>query len=389
MEKLIVLGLTLGFCCLLLHREGLMPPRGGGRSFVFFLLLLAVGSRWVLMDRISTAAEDAAREAVTYFRQAGGFWGVKSYTGPRGLGVQYLLSLCGLIPRGFSLFRAFCFLSDALLAWGCSRCVGAISVKPGPRVTTFLLVLLLPSGIIESAGGMGVGLRWLFPVLAAAAVLRGRFRLAGLMLGLGITVDPETLWLIPVFWVFSAIRENSGRTIGCLLGAYFVSVIPALLIGRAPEAVFPFYPGFSSFFAKAAAGGAPGLYALSPLAGHAAGIASYAILACLVIYRLSGRDAIRDRRRQYAALCFASLAAGSLLPGMSSAALFGSEALLIALCCLESEAIPAAALVCGASGIAAIREVFPALLSVSFFWASAAVFIALLLLLGLVLFRRR
>ena len=75
MEKLIVLGLTLGLCCLVLHREGLMPPRGGGRSFVFFLLLLAVGGRCFLMDRVSTAAEDAAREAVTYFRQAGGFWG--------------------------------------------------------------------------------------------------------------------------------------------------------------------------------------------------------------------------------------------------------------------------------------------------------------------------
>ena len=389
MEKLIVLGLTLGLCCLVLHREGLMPPRGGGRSFVFFLLLLAVGGRCFLMDRVSTAAEDAAREAVTFFRQAGGFWGVKSYTGPCALGVQYLLSLCGLIPRGFSLYRGLCIVSDILIALGCSRCVGAVRTKTGPRLTVFLLVMLLPSGIAESAGGLGAGLRWLFPVLAAAAVLRGRFRLSGLLLGMGIVFDPDILWVLPLFWVFPAIRENTGRTLVCLLGAYFVCVLPALLIGRAPDMVFPVYPGIADYFARPASGGAPGLYALSPLTVQAAGVAAYGLLAALVLYRLSGRDVIRDRRKQFTALSFASLASVSLLPGASSAALFGPEALLIALCALESEAIPAVVLTIGASSLAVIREVFPGLLSASFFWANAAVFLSLLLLLGMVLFRRR
>lgn len=389
MEKLISLALVTGLCCLLLHREGLMPPKGGGRSFVLFLILAAVGTRCILIDKAPSAADDAAREAVTYFRRAGGFWGVKAYTGEWGIAVQYLLSLCGLVPSGFTLFKTLCFLTDALIAWGCSRCVSAVSVKPWPRLTVFILILMLPSGILESAGGMGQSLLWLFPILAAAAVLRGRYRLTGMLLGLGIAADPGTLWLIPVFWVFPAVRENSGRTIFRLLAAYFVSLLPALLIGRPPSAVFPIYPGIASFLSHKSNGGAPGLNALFPSAGHAAGIAFYLIIISLVIYRLSGRDAIRDRRRQFSALCFAALAAGSLLPGMSAAALFGGEALTISLCALDSGAIPAAAGACAASAMAVIQAVYPGILSAPMFWSSIAAAVSLLLLLVNVLFRRR
>ncbi|MBR3084586.1 MAG: hypothetical protein IKH03_08500 [Oscillospiraceae bacterium] len=389
MEKLIILALTVSAGCGLLYREGLMPRKGVGRSGVFALLLLAMGARCVLAGRTPSAEEDALLDALSWFRGAGGFPGVRYYSGPYAVGMQYLLASCAYTPRGsVYIFKCMEFLGDLLLAWCGQRCVRSVSGKPRPRLWVFLFMLLLPSGILASSGGMGTSFYALFPTLAAALILSGRFALGGALLGAAVAFQPMVLWVLPVFLVFPAVRENLGRTLLSLAGGYLLLLLPALLLGRSGELLFPFWPGLGAYAALQKQRGAPGLYAISPALSRAAGIAAYAVLAGLTIFRLSGPDAVHDRRRQLCALVFSALAAGALLPGMSAGALVCADGLCMALCALEAGLTPAVICAEAASFGAMAGHLFPALFPLPLYWPAALLFLGLLLLLGNVLFRK-
>ena len=389
MEKLIILALGMAAGCALLHREGLLPRKGIGRTGVFLLLLLAVGARCALTDRCPSAEEDTLLDALSWFRGAGGFPGVRYYSGPYAVGMQYLLAACAYTPRGsVYIFKCMEFLWDLLLAWAGQRCVRSVSGKPRPRLWVFLFALLLPSGVLASSGGMGMSFIALCPTLAAALIMSGRFALGGALLGAAAAFHPMVLWVLPVFLVFPAVRENLGRTLVSLAGGYLLLLLPALLLGRSGELLFPFWPGLGAYAALPKQRGTPGLYAISPALSRAAGIAAYAVLAGLTLFRLSGQDAVHDRRRQLCALVFSVLAAGALLPGMSAGALCCAGGLSMALCALEPGLIPAVVCAEGASFAAMAGHLFPALFPLPLYWAAVVLFLGLLLLLGNVLFRK-
>ena len=384
MEQILVLAALLALCCLLLHTEGLMTPGGGSRTGVVLLLLAAFGARYFLLDRCPCAGEDAVRDAISYFREAGGFWGLRSYRGDFSVPVQYCLALSACARKGsLYIFKYICFFGDVVLSWGCQRCVSAVTVKDRPRRGVFLLTLVLPSLLLQSCAGLGTGLRWIFPVLAAAGALRGSFRLCAVMLGLSAAFDPAALWLLPMFWVFPALRQNTARSLPWMIGAYFVILLPALLLGRPAGITLPFWPRIDLSTGTAAVNALP-FFTLS----RPAGIGIWAALAALTLYRLSGRDAIHDRRRQLGGVCLAALAAGAILPGGAAAALLGGEVLTVTLSFLDAGMIPAAACAVFASSLSLATEVFPGLIPLPLWWSAAALLIAMAILLGYVLFKR-
>ena len=383
MEQILVVAALLGLCCLLLRTEGLFPPGGGGRTGMLLALLIAFAARVLLLDRCSSAGEDAALSAIAFFRGAGGFWGLRSCREAFSVPVQYILALSACVRSGsLYIFKYFCFFADVVLAWGCQRCVSALTVRDGPRRGVFLLALLLPSVLLRGCAGMDGSLRWVFPVLAAAAALHGEFRLCAAMLGLSAAFAPGTVWLIPVFWVFPALRQNTARSIPWLLGSFVLILLPALLLGRPADLTFPLWPPLSLR-------GVPGLDALPFLSLSAPlGVGIYAVLAALTLFRLSGRDAVYDRRRQLGGVCLAVTGMSALLPG-GSWALWGGEALALVLCFLEPGAIPGALCVLFAAALPIASELFPALVPLPLWWAPAAQLAAAVLLLGYVLFKKK
>ena len=383
MEQILVAAALLGLCCLLLRAEGLFPPGGGGRTGLLLALLIAFAVRMLLLDRCSCAHEDAALSAIAFFRGAGGFWGIRSCREAFSVPVQYVLALCAFVRTGsLQIYKYFCFFADVVLAWGCQRCVSALTVRDAPRRGVFLLALLLPSLLLHGCAGMDGGLRWVFPVLAAAAALHGEFRLCAAMLGLSAAFAPQVVWLIPVFWVFPALRQNTARALPWLLVSYFVILLPALLLGRPTSLTFPLWPPLSLR-------GTPGLNTLPFLSLSAPpGVGIYAVLAALTVFRLSGRDAVYDRRRQLGGVCLSVMGMSALLPG-GAWALWGGEALVLALCFLDPAAIPAGLCALFASALPTVTELFPALVPLPLWWAAAAQLAGMVLLLGYVLFKKR
>ena len=383
MEQILVLAALLALCCLLLHAEGLTSRESGGGSGVFLLLLGAFAVRYYLLDRCPCAGEDAVRDAISYFRDAGGLWGLRSFHGAFSVPVQYCLAFCSYARTGsLYIFKYLCFFGDIVLAWGCQRCVAAVSLRETPRRWAFFLVLFFPALLLLSCAGTGDGLRWIFPVLAVSAALQGKFRLIGAMLGLAIAADPGMIWLLPVFWVFPALRQNTGRSIPWLLGTFFLALLPALLLGRPTALTLPFWPRIDPPAGRIELARIP-FFTLSPVAG----IGIWAGLTALTIYRLCGRDAIHDRRRQLAGLELAALAAGGLLPD-GAGFLTGGAVLALTLCCLGRGMIPAALCAAFAASLSVFSTVFPKLLPIPLWWGSAALLAGIVILLGYVLFKR-
>lgn len=388
METILVLGVLLILCYVLLRLDGLVP-RGGGLP-AMALLALGFAARWWLWDKLPSAAEDAVRDAVTWFRGAGGFWGLRSCTLSFSLPVQAVLALCSLRTAGsLSLYKYICLLADILTAWAAERCVSRLRMDPRPRLGVFVGTLLLPSVLVQSAAAMGQGLRWLWPILAAAAAAGGRPALTGVWLGLAAAFHPASVCVLPLFWGFPAVRQNGWKTLGAAVGVYLLTLTPALLLSRPAQNTLPFWPGFAQLRRLPLFGGAPGLYVLPWISlPPAAGIGAFVLLAALIVFRLGGRDAVRDRRRQLGGLALGALAAGIVLPWTGASALYGAEVLLLTLWALEPGMFFPALLVSAASAFALGKALFPALLPWPLWWAAAAAGLGLVILLGYVLFKK-
>lgn len=388
METIVVLALLLALCYALLRHDGLVP-RGGG-ILPMALLFFGFAGRWWLWDKTPSAAEDAVRTAITWFRGAGGFWGLRNSTQPFSLPVQALLALCSLRPRGgLDTYRYICILSDILSAWAAERCVSRLRMDPRPRLAVFAGMLLLPSFLLQGSASMGQGLRWLWILLAAGAAAGGQGALTGVWLGMAAAFHPASLCLIPLFWVFPVVRQNGWRTLGCILGVYLLLLSPVLLLSRPVQNTLPFWPGTELLGKLPLFSGAPGLYALPWFSlPAAAGIGGYVLLSALVVFRLGGRDAVRDRRRQLGGLALGAMAAGALLPWTCISALFGAEALCLVLWALEPGMFFPALAVCAASSFALGQELFPSLLPWPLWWAAGVLGLGMLVLFGYVFFKK-
>ena len=388
MEQIIVLAALLGLCYILLRLDGLIPPGGG--LIAMGLLLAGMAVRWWLWNQTPSGAEDAVRDAILWFRGAGAFWGLRTCAEPFSPPMQAVLAACALRARGgLDAYKYICLLGDILTAWFAQRCVARVRMDPRPRLSVFVWILILPSLLLQGSASMGESLRWVWVAAAAWSALGGRPGLAGMWLGLAGSFHPLTLCVIPLFWCFPAVRQNGWRTLGTILAAYVLSRTPSLLMGRALEDTLPFWQDAAVLTRRLLAGGAPGLYSLPWFELPAwAGCAAFGLVSALMIFRLGGRDAVHDRRRQLAALAAGCAALGALLPWMNVSVLYGAEVLLSALCALEGMLIPASLCVWTASAFALGKLLFPALLPWPLWWAAAALGLGLLWLFGHVMFKR-
>ena len=210
MERLLILLALAGLSYLLLYTEGLIKT-SRARFAVLGVLLAAFGMRFFLFDAAPNDTASAVDAAVDWYRSAGGFWGIRSSVLPYAIPVQYFMALFSLAPGGgLTLFKYLCIFSEVTMAWAAQRCVQCVTVRAQPRLFAFLTVLLLPSGIFQgTCAAAGDSLWWVFIVLAASCAMRGEWRWCAGMLSLSIAFHPSALWIVPVFWVFTAVRRNT------------------------------------------------------------------------------------------------------------------------------------------------------------------------------------
>ena len=391
MVRFLVLLSLAGLSWALLYTEDLIK-KTSTKYIVLGLLLAAFGVRYFLFDIDPSSTAAAAEEAIAWYRSAGGFWGIRSSALPYSVPVQYFMALFSLSDGdGLSFFKYLCVFAEVAMAWGAQRCVQCVTVRPAPRIFAFLIVLLLPSGIFLGAcTAAGDSLWWVFIVLAASCAMRGEWRWCSGMLSLAAAFHPFALWIVPIFLCFTAVRQNVWKALLHLVGWYVAVMVPALLLGRPGSMCLPFYPALSSLAEQPLFQGGPGIYSLSGQSFIApTGIALYAVFAVLLLWRVSRKALMTDRRRQLTGLCLAALGAAALLPWMNASCLYGAEVLLAALCCLEPKIVPAAVLTSFASALALLKNIYGSAVSLPLSSASLALVGAMAYLALYLLLRKR
>lgn len=297
MERFVILLALAGLSYLLLYTEGLVKT-SRARFAVLGVLLAAFGVRFILFGIAPNDTAAAVEDAIAWYRDAGGFWGIRSSTLPYSIPVQYFLALFSLAPGGgLTLFKYLCVFAEVTMAWAAQRCVQCVTVRAQPRLFAFLIVLLLPSGIFQGVcSAAGDSLWWVFIALAASCAMRGEWRWCAGMLALAVAFHPAALWIVPVFWVFTAVRRNTWFSLLHLVGWYIAVLVPALLLGRPGSECLPFYPALGTLTARPLFGGAPGIYSLSQYSFIApTGIALYIVFALLLVWRMSRKSLASDR----------------------------------------------------------------------------------------------
>ena len=391
MKNFLFMLVLAGLSWALLSTEGLIA-KTSTKFVAGGALLAAFGVRFFLLQIAPNETAEAVEDALAWYNAAGGFWGIRSSTLPYSLPVQYFLALFSFAPKSaLVLFKCLCIFAEITMAWAAQRCVQCVTVRTQPRLIAFLAVLLLPSGFFQgTCTAAGDSLWWVFIVLAASCALRGEWRWCAGMLALAVAFHPSALWIVPVFWVFTAVRRNTWLSLFHLVVWYIAAAVPALLLGRPGSMCFPFYPALSSLTALPLFSGAPGIYSLSAQSFAApTGIALYLLLAALLVWRLSRKSVASDRRRQLTGLCLASLGAAAFLPWMSADCLYGAEVLLVALCCLEVKHVPAAICTSFASCLALLKSIYGDAVFLPLRWATLALLTAALFLGAYLLLKKR
>ena len=117
MERFVILLALAGLSYLLLYTEGLVKT-SRARFAVLGALFAAFGLRLILFGVAPNDTANAVESAIAWYRDAGGFWGIRSSALPFSIPVQYFMALFSLAPDGgLTLFKYLCVFSEVSMAW--------------------------------------------------------------------------------------------------------------------------------------------------------------------------------------------------------------------------------------------------------------------------------
>ena len=383
MVKYIVYIALLALSMLVLRSEGLLKKKASS-YMALGALVIAFGARLAIVSFPLFAADPAPAEAMAYFASSGGFAGLRTSTAPYSVPVQYFMALFSYAgDEAASYFRYLCAFFEIASAWALQRVVQSMTVRAEPRLTAFLGTLLLPSGILLGSGlACSYSIGGTFFLLALAAALDKEPKWTAAMFGVAAAFQPYYLILLPVCWVLPALRRTPGRSFLRLVGTYLLLMVPAILLGRPGRMTIPFWPNIPSFLASSPFRGTPGLYSFGTNAPAApVGIFVCIPMVALPCWHLARRKKLTDRRGQLHLISYAALCTAALLPWMPVSSLYVCELLLLALCCVSPGRVPIWLCVLFSSTLSVVHAVWAERAPLPLYWASGALFVAIVLLL--------
>lgn len=344
----------------LLWTEGLTDS-GSDRAWALGGILLATGLRWFVLPYDGAGDAALLTEWAAYFRANGGFAALAPAGCPYPLAIQYLLALFSWVEYpALYLMKYGIFFGEVLLGWGCCRLAGEFTKKKPPRLAAFLLVLLLPSGVVMGGyAAMGESLWCAFAILAAERALADRPWQSITLWGLGLCFGLPAVFLLPTMLVLLHRKRLRIHHFLILPVVFAVPVIPALWPNRPLKDILLLMPPLSALGNQPVFQGSPGLYALKgePLSPFL-GIGLFAILCLVLIWWLCTSGKQTKDETMVAALAFTAVAAAMLLPWMGEDSLYAAEVLCLVICLVCRWMIPAAALCSGMSLLSCLTAQF-------------------------------
>lgn len=336
----------------------LLKKSGADRDTLAFLLLpigLALFLRAFLLPHATLDYQDFLSQWVEHFRQNGGFAALKDPVGNYNVPYLYLLAFFSYLPiPDLILIKLFSILFDVLLAWGGLRLTRRLAGpdQKAPFVC-FSALLLLPTVVLNGAyWGQCDTVYAALCLHALACALEDRSKTSLALLALSLAFKLQAIFIIPLWCALWFSRRIKFRHLFVFPGVFFLSMAPALLLGKPAGDILSIYltqagdPGQHRYLNF----NSPSVFSLLPYgmevdveAASRAGIAAAFVFTLVLLGLLFWRRKSLTNLHFFwsaAALC---LGIPFFLPYMHERYFFLGGVLLVVGACVSPRTTPAAA----------------------------------------------
>ena len=301
---------------------------------------LAFYLRSLCLDHITLDYVDFLSQWVDFFRENGGLAGIQQSVGNYNVPYLYFLALIAWLPLpDLYLIKLFSILFDVLLAWGCMRIVRVFRPQSRLPEACFLLILLLPTILLNGAlWAQCDSVYAALCVLSLASVLEDHPRRCVVLAALAFSFKLQSVFFLPVLLVCWFTRRVAFRQLLLFPAAYFLSILPAVLLGKPLGDILGIYVDQAGAYDNLTLN-APSLFSLLPAgtSGSAwstlgillAGLLTAAVL--LLLFLLRRRVSDRVLLTACTLLC---LLIPCFLPHMHERYFALAEALSVVLACV-------------------------------------------------------
>ena len=330
------------------------------------VMLLPIGAailaRALCMDAVSSDYNSFLGGWYLDFYWNGGFKAIAMDIGNYNVPYMYFMAAISYIPvPDLYLIKLFSILFDVILAWGGFRLVRAVCRETRKEdglapLAAFAVLLLLPTVVLNSAYWAQCDAIYGGLVLhAVAQALAGKNKSSVALLAVAFSFKLQTVFVLPLWGLLWFTRRVKFRQLLVFPGVYFLTIVPALLLGKPLGDILGVYLGQMGEYPRLTLN-APSMFQYFPSGMESggnwygqAGIAAAAVVVIVLLIagvRLGRR---LDRRALLAMAVVLAAAVPWLLPHVHGRYFFLADILSVCLACVCLRAIPAAALICGTS----------------------------------------
>lgn len=257
----------------------------------FSLCLLVLGAAVVVrvmsLEHATGDYNDFLAPWTAFFRENGGFLGLKESVGNYNVPYLYFLAAFSYLPvPDLYLIKLLSIFFDLLLAYAGLRLARQVFGRDGACAAAFSLLLLLPTVVLNGGlWGQCDSIYTALVLLSLADALEDRPGRSVVWLGVAFSFKLQAVFLIPLWCVLWYSRRVKFRHLCLFPVSYFVTILPALLLGKPLMDILGVYWDQTGQYNEYLTLNAPSVYALIPY-GKAVDVAFWSKLGVLAAFLL-------------------------------------------------------------------------------------------------------
>lgn len=305
----------------------------------FSAMVLALAIRLFCMDHITSDYTDFLSQWAEFFRQNGGFLGIRHAVGDYNVPYLYFMAAISYLPApDLYLIKLFSIFFDLLLAFTGLRLVRRVFPgKEKSAAAVFCVLLLLPTVVLNGAfWGQCDSVYGALALLALANALEGRGARSVVWLGVAFSFKLQAIFLVPLWCVLWYSGRVKFKHLLLFPVSYFATILPALALGKPLGDILGVYFNQMGLYNDRLTLNAPSLYALIPYGMEVDGafwskvgiVLAFAFVLGLLAWLFFYRKKLTDNQLLTAALILA-IGVPLLLPHMHDRYFFLADALSV------------------------------------------------------------
>lgn len=228
-----IFGLILLAALFIPFFEGLVK-----RQKYFWITVVCLGLAFVIraamMDYQSGDFNVFLTKWVDYFKNNGGFSGLKNSIGNYNLPYLYFLALFSYSGiRDLYLIKLLSIAFDVVLAFGMMKLAGVYTRSVPRRLAAYLVTLLLPTVILNGGyWGQCDSIYVSFAILSLWLILTNRPKASMVCMALSLGFKLQAVFIMPLYLVLLFAGKIKFRHYFIFPLTYLIEILPAVLLGR-------------------------------------------------------------------------------------------------------------------------------------------------------------